>query len=240
MRQLRPDLYGIRGWVGSLHLLVDGSDLVLMDAGFFGDFQRVQRAVAELGRRPGDLKVILLTHGHFDHTMNAAQLQRWSGATVYAPAGDELHVDGRHPYRGPSRVCGCLEALGRVITCYRPPRVDRWLCDGEELPLWGGLRVVALPGHTAGHAGYFSPSKRVFFVGDTFAFSWRVAMPPSIFNVNTPQVRESLCKAAQFDVDMFVPAHYFGLELTAVQRVRERAQRLASERKGRTSTPPPS
>lgn len=230
MKQVRPDLYAIRGWVGLLHVLVGPDELVLMDAGFFGDFRRVQRAVAALGRQPSGLKIILLTHGHFDHTMNAARLQQWSGAKVYAPAGDEGHVAGCYPYRGIARVCGCMEALGRLVVRYQPPRVDVWVRDGDELPVWGGLRVVALPGHTPGHVGYYSRAKRVLFVGDAFALSWRVALPPPIFNTDTQQIRDSLCKAAAFDVEMFVPAHYFGLKLTAVDRVRKRARQLARNR----------
>ena len=174
MRQLCSDLYAVRGWIGWVHLLVDGAGISLVDAGFIGDERRLKRAIRSLGR---PLQAILLTHGHLDHTLNAAALQDWSGAQVYAPAGDELHVAGQYPYTGRARVCGWLEATGRAVLRYRPPDVDVWLRDGDELPWWGGLRVVALPGHTAGHVGFLAPAKRVFFLGDAFAVSWRIALP---------------------------------------------------------------
>jgi glyoxylase-like metal-dependent hydrolase (beta-lactamase superfamily II) len=207
MKQLRSDLYAVRGWFVLSHLLVTGRELVLIDTGLIGDARRIRRAVERLG----ELKAILLTHGHLDHTANAAALQDWSGAKVYAPVGDEDHVAGTHRYRGVARVCGWMEAAGRAALRYRPPRVDVWIRDGDELPFWGGLRVIGLPGHTAGHVGFLAPGKRVFFPGDAFAVSWRIALPPAIFNTDSRQVRASFRKAAGVEADLFVPAHYFWL-----------------------------
>lgn len=232
MKQLRPDLFSVGSIFTRVHLLVDDSGIVLVDTGFFRDFHRVKQAVAALGRTPSDLKGIILTHGHFDHTMNAAALQDWSGAKVYAPAGDELHIAGRYPYRGISRICGALEALGRAVTRYRSPRVDVWFKDGDELPFWGGLRAVSLPGHTQGHCALHSPAKGVLFVGDVFALSWRIALPPPFFNTDSPRAKESFRKLATFDVDLFVPAHYLWFDPRNVARVREKIGRT------RPSLPP--
>ncbi len=207
MKMLRPDLVAIRGWFGWMHLLISGRELVLIDTGLIGDARRIWNAVQSLG----ELKAILLTHGHLDHTANAAELQARSDAKVYAPIGDEDHIAGMHRYRGVAHVCGGLEAAGRALLCYRPPRVDVWIRDGDELPFWGGLRAIGLPGHTAGQIGFLAPGKRVFFPGDAFAVWWRVALPPSIFNTDSRLARDSFRKVAQVDADLFVPAHYFKL-----------------------------
>ena len=153
-------------------------------------------------------------------------MQAWSGAKVYAPSGDEEHIAGQYPYRGVTRTCGVLESIARSLTNYRPPRVDVWVRDGDELPEWGGLRVVALPGHTAGHVGFYSASKRVFFVGDAFAVSWRIALPPSVLSTDIAASRKSFAKIPGYDAELLVPAHYFGLPTNLVARVRDRASRL--------------
>ncbi len=153
-------------------------------------------------------------------------MQEWTGAKVYAPVGDEHHIAGRYPYCGPARVCGVLESLARGLTNYRPPRVDVWLREGDELPVWGGLRVVALPGHTAGHVGFYSANKRVFFVGDAFAVSWRIALPPAILSTDVPASWRSFAKILDYEATLLVPAHYFGLPTNLVRRVRDRASRL--------------
>jgi glyoxylase-like metal-dependent hydrolase (beta-lactamase superfamily II) len=228
MKQLRDDLYAVRGWLGWVHLFVDEAGIGLVDSGFIGDERRIKQAIRSLGYQPGDLKAILLTHGHLDHTMNAAALQTWSGAKLYAPVGDELHVEGRYPYCGPARVCGWLETAGRTVLRYRPPRVDVWVRDGDELPVWDGLRVMALPGHTAGHVGFYASAKRVLFVGDAFAASWRIVMPPAILNTDTQAVRQSFLKVAAAEDDtVLIPAHYFVFNEQFGARVRAKARRIS-------------
>ncbi len=223
MKLLQPNLYYTGSLLVRVHLLVEPERVTLIDTGLFGDFRRVQRAMATLGRKPGDLKAILLTHGHIDHTANAARLQEWSGAKVYAPIGDELHIAGKFPYRGAARVAGALETVARSLLRYRAPQVDVWMRDGDELPFWGGLRVVALPGHTAGHSGYYSATKRLFFVGDLFAISWRIVLPPSVFNTDNTRAKISFQKGAALDADYFVPAHYFRLGPSVARQVLRKA-----------------
>ena len=226
VKRILPDLYAIRGWIGWVHLLVDDAGIGLVDSGFIGDGRRIQKAIRTLGYRSSDLKAILLTHGHLDHTLNAAALQSWTGAQLYAPVGDELHVEGRYPYCGPARVCGWLETAGRAVLRYQPPKVDVWMHDGDELPYWGGLRVMALPGHTAGHVGFYSPSKRVLFVGDAFAASWRIVLPPAILNTDTAAVRQSFLKLAATEDITLIPAHYFGFDDHFAVRIRAKAKAL--------------
>jgi len=226
VKQLRHDLYAIRGWIGWVHLLVDDAGIGLVDSGFIGDERRIHKAIRTLGYRSTDLRVILLTHGHLDHTLNAAALQNSTGARLYAPAGDELHVEGRYPYCGPARVCGWLETAGRAVLRYQQPVVDVWMHDGDELPYWGGLRVRALPGHTAGHAGFYSRSKRVLFVGDAFAASFRIALPPAILNTDTAAVRQSFLKLAVTENITLIPAHYLGFDDHFSVRIRAKAKAL--------------
>ncbi|MCS7048146.1 MAG: MBL fold metallo-hydrolase [Verrucomicrobiae bacterium] len=220
MRQVFPNVFAIRGWLGWTHLLVDNGTVTLLDGGFVNERRRIQRAVLKLAGRPQALRSILLTHGHLDHTLNAAALQRWSGAEVIAPADDRLHVAGLYPYAGAARVCGALEWLGRKLLRYRPPQVTRWVQPGDELPVWGGLRVVGLPGHTAGHVGYYSARHRVLFVGDAFAVSWRIALPPRFLNTDPDQVPVTFRSLAAWDVEQFIPAHYLWLPSDTVARVR--------------------
>lgn len=130
------------------HLLVEADGAVLLDAGFPGDQGRIRRGMAKLGLGPRDLKAIVLTHGHIDHAGNAAWAKAWSGAPVYAHPLEQAHIDGTFPYAGLSRVTGVLEAAGRAVTGYRPVPIDVPIADGQELPFWGGLKVVFLPGHT--------------------------------------------------------------------------------------------
>ena len=59
--------------------------------------------------------------------------------------------------------CGRLERVGYGVLRYRPAQIDRCISDGDELPFWGGLRVVHLPGHTEGHCGFYSARHDLLF-----------------------------------------------------------------------------
>lgn len=192
------------------HLLVKGRDAVLIDTGLWGIPHAVRRLMGQLGLGPENLRAVLLTHGHLDHTGGLAALKRWSGAPVYAHPLEQPHIDGVYPYSGEARFCGWLEAAGRVVFHYQPVKIDRPLADGDVLPLWGGLRVLHLPGHTAGHCGFFSEHHGLFFCGDLFAsYAPKPRFPPNVLNVDPAQIRRSAERAlrtlGRFGI---IPNHY--------------------------------
>ena len=205
-----PDgVHPIRGLMSWCHLLVDADGAVLIDTGFPGDAWRIRRRVERLGLAPRDVRAILLTHGHIDHAGNAAWARAWSGAPIYAHPAEQAHVDGAFPYRGASRVCGALEAVGRALTRYTPTRIDVPIADGDVLPFWGGLRVVHLPGHTLGHCGFSSAKHDVLFTGDLWVrFLMRTQMSPRIFSSVPEFVPASMRKARAVGARWVVPGHY--------------------------------
>jgi glyoxylase-like metal-dependent hydrolase (beta-lactamase superfamily II) len=237
-RQVRT----IRGVMGVCHLLVepDGRGAVLLDTGLVGESGQIRRAVGRLGLEPRDVRAILLTHGHLDHAGNLAWAQAWSGAKIYAHAVEQAHIDGTFPYRGVNRWCGRLERAGRALLGVgAPAKIDVTITDGEELPFWGGLRVVHLPGHTLGHCGFYSARHDVLFSGDLFAsYFFKVHLPPPILNSAPELIPGSLEKARALGARYMVPQHYDVLD-GALHRRRfdamlERRARRRSER-GRTA-----
>jgi glyoxylase-like metal-dependent hydrolase (beta-lactamase superfamily II) len=201
----------IQSLLVSCHLLVDGSEAVLIDTGLFGEPWRIRRLVAGLGLKPASIKAVLLTHGHLDHAGNVAWVKQWAGAKICAHPVEQAHIDGRFPYQGVTRWCGRLEKAGRFVFGYRGAAIDEPLSDGQVLPFWGGLRVVHLPGHTAGHCGFFSERHGLLFSGDLFvSYRSRAGLPPPIFNTLPALIPASLEKARQLDPRGIVPSHYFG------------------------------
>lgn len=222
------DLYPVRGVMNWVHLLVDETGVVVLDTGFPGDAGRIRRRVQALGAGPGDVRAILLTHGHLDHGGNAAELREWCGAPLYAHPAEQAHLDGTFPYAGAARVCGFLESIGRALTHYRSARIDVPLADGEVLPFWGGMRVVHLPGHTLGHCGFYSLRHDLLFSGDLWVrFLLRTQASPRIFTSAPGLVGPSLRKARAMGARWIVPAHY---DEPDAARLRRRFEELCAER----------
>ncbi len=217
----------VRGMMSVAHVLVDAEGAVLLDTGFPGDARRIQRVMTNAGVSPHDVRAILLTHGHLDHAGNAAELKAWTGAPLFAHPADQPHIDGVYPYAGLSRVAGVLEAIGRAVTRYQPVKIDVPLRNGEELPFWGGLRVVTLPGHTVGHCGFYSAKHNLLFSGDLWVrFLMRTQASPRIFSDDFAQVSASLRKARSLGARWIVPGHY---DLPNATRLRRRFEDLCEE-----------
>ena len=114
---------------------------VLIDGGLPGTAAQIEASITDLGLRLTDVKILLNTHAHFDHSGGLAELKTKSGAQLYAHDGDVSALEGGF-YLG-----------SEDMDAYRAPpvRVDRVLHDGDIVEL-GGRELVLhhTPGHTRG------------------------------------------------------------------------------------------
>lgn len=194
-------------------MLVEGDEAVMIDTGLYGEMYFIRRLVHRLGLTPRNIKAILLTHGHLDHAGNLARLKDWTGAKVLAHPAEARHVSGTYPYRGVTKWCGRLEAAGRSVFRYRPATIDEFLTDGQELPFWGGLRVIHLPGHTEGHCGFYSARHNLLFSGDMFAsYFFNTHKPPAILNSAAEQFPASVEKIRKLNPRLIFPHHHDWLD----------------------------
>jgi len=166
---LRDDLLIIRTAIVQFYVLRDQSGLYLIDTGFIGGRRLLARALRSRGWDALPLRGILLTHGHLDHILNVAPLAKETGAWVAAPRLDAPHFVGSPSYTGWARVTGMMERIGRNLLRFEPFTPDQWIDDGAVFPIWHGLRSVALPGHTAGHTGFYCERLRLLFSADLYA-----------------------------------------------------------------------
>ncbi len=208
-------IYPIRGYHGSFHLLYDATrhEAVLIDTGLVGEMPRLEKTLREIKLNWSDIKAILLTHGHLDHTGNLARLKELTGAPVLAHPLEQPHIDGTFPYTGPSRLCGLMEAVGRRLFRYRAGIIDEPLIPDATLPYWGDLRIVHLHGHTEGHCGFYSERFNLLFSGDLFASYWfSTHLPPVFLNSCPEKIEASLRRVKALAPRYIIPNHYSGLD----------------------------
>ncbi len=204
-------IYAIRGLVVAFHLLYDANrhEAVLIDTGLVGEIPQLAKILRDTDLTWHDIKAILLTHGHLDHTGNLAELKQLTGAPVLAHPWEQAHIDGTFSYQGASRICGLMENAGRWALRYRFVTIDEMLMPGMELPYWGGLRVVHLPGHTEGHCGFYSKRFNLLFSGDIFASHWfSVHLPPAFLNSHPEKIKASLEAVKTLQPNLIIPNHY--------------------------------
>ncbi|GAQ56974.1 MBL fold metallo-hydrolase [Streptomyces acidiscabies] len=112
-------------------------------------------SLAALGREPGGIEAVAVTHLHVDH-IGWADHPAFAHARVLVAASEWTHRQDPH------------EAL--------EPRV-RTVADGEEV--FPGVRAMLAPGHTAGHTAYVveAGGQRVIAFGDAFHFPVQIGHP---------------------------------------------------------------
>lgn len=147
------------------YLCRDADGYTLIDTATPGKAGLLLARLAEFGGQPADLKRVVITHADMDHAGSAAAVQQRTGATVYAsPATAALLAEGRSPRHMPRLAQFFVDRFVR----YRAvdPAAIRPMAEGDELPVLGGLRVLAAPGHTPDQHALYSPTAGVLFAGD--------------------------------------------------------------------------
>ncbi len=185
-RQPAPGVYTISLGVVNAYLIDDG-DLTLVDTGIPGSAPKILRAVRSLGRQPGNIRQIVVTHCHADHSGSLAALKAATGAPAYMHPADAALVRAGQVSRRLQPAPGLLPALMfRLVVrsaphTIEPAEVEHEVCDGDTLPFAGGLRAVHAPGHCAGQLALLYPRHGgVLFAADA-ASNMLGRLGPSIF-----------------------------------------------------------
>ncbi|WP_043667097.1 MBL fold metallo-hydrolase [Streptomyces xylophagus] len=213
----------------NFYLIEDPDGLVLVDAGTPAHLQQLDTLLAGLGHSPADIRAVLLTHGHADHTGLARPLQE-AGADLWIHERDDVILrDGprssmRHakpersllPYllRRPSALALPLR-LARSGAFTAPPVQGARIFYGDQVlkDVPGAPQAVVLPGHTPGSAAYLFPDRGLLFTGDALVtadgFADRTG-PTLVSRCFTHDSRAALLALDRLDeltADLLLPGH---------------------------------
>src|SRR5687767_12525587 len=80
--EIVPGVHRIPGITGSNACLLAGEQMAVVDAGIHGNSDAIISYIKSIGRSPSDLKWVVLTHFHYDHSGSALELHELTGAQV--------------------------------------------------------------------------------------------------------------------------------------------------------------
>jgi metallo-beta-lactamase class B len=201
----------------SSYLITSPEGHVLIDTGFEQTVPLIRDNVKQLGFRMEDIKMILASHAHVDHTGGHALCKQLTGARIVMSEADAaLLASG-----------GKGDFLDEVMP-YRPAKADQVVGNGEQIKL-GGIVLTAhlTPGHTKGCTTWTAvveeKGKRynVVFFGST------TVLAKLVNNSRYPEIAQDYAatfrklKALPCDVFLAPHASFFGLE--------EKARRVGAE-----------
>ena len=176
---------------------------ILIDGGMPGEGQYVADAIRKLGFDPGDVKILLNSHAHLDHSGGLAELKAMTGAQLIASEGDRSALEGGF-YLG-SEDDSAMNAP--------PVQVDRTIADGETLKL-GDVTLTAhiTPGHSRGCTSWTMPVvqdgksyQALFFCSATVAAN-RLVGPPQYEGI-VDDYRKTFAMTKDWKPDIFLTNH---------------------------------
>ncbi len=203
--------------------LVEADGLTLIDTGTPGSAAKVIAAIRAGGHRPEELERIVLTHRHSDHAGNAAQLAQLTGAEVHVSPTDGQFVREGSDQPRPRAATALGHAMVPYVKVALPWRVApvaalETLTGSSRI---GPFRVVATPGHTAGHVSLLWEDRGILFTADAAAHITAVGPHPA---ADDPVLaRQSFQKLAELDFDAACFGHGRALTRDASSRFRAAA-----------------
>jgi metallo-beta-lactamase class B len=132
------------GTKGLASYLITSSDgLILINSDLEQNVPQIKASIEQLGFKFSDVKVLLISHAHWDHDAGSAKIKELTGAKYMVMDADVPVVEsgGKADFR-----------YGNTpSSLYPPTKVDRVLHDGDEVKLGDATLVAHLtPGHTKG------------------------------------------------------------------------------------------
>ena len=141
------NLYYVGTYDLAVYLITTPAGHILINTGVNDSTAAIRSNIETLGFKFADIKLLLATHGHWDHVGAMAEIKRLTGARMLMHEGDAdlLESGGGQDYRFPQ---------GRG-TIYEPVKVDQRLKEGDKVRLGDTeLTVHHHPGHTKGATSY--------------------------------------------------------------------------------------
>jgi metallo-beta-lactamase class B len=132
---------GSKGLASYLITTPDGH--ILINSSLESSVPLIRSSVEKLGFKFSDVKILLISHAHWDHCAGSAKFKELTGAKYMVMAQDapEIEAGGK----------GNFHYGNDQSTLYQPVKIDRVLHDGDQVKLGGSVLTAHLtPGHTKG------------------------------------------------------------------------------------------
>jgi len=194
------------------YLITDGDRAILVDAGRNKKLKKLKFVLTKLKLQPEDVKLIILTHTHYDHVGSLKRFQDFTKAKilVHEAEAHNLRQGYKQFPRGTMLLSKVMSWLGRTflnrIAHFDAVEPDIIIRDNFDLREFGFKGyVMHTPGHTNGSVCVIINNKHAL-VGDTLFHIFRDHLYPP-FADDTDILIQSWKKLADVDCEFYYPGH---------------------------------
>ncbi|GJL93941.1 MAG: subclass B3 metallo-beta-lactamase BJP-1 [Hyphococcus sp.] len=203
-------------------LITSNSGHILIDGGMPQNAGAVAGNIKTLGYDIKDVKALLNSHAHFDHSGGLKALKEMSGAVMIASEGDRSALEGGF----------YLGAEDNINYSAPPVSVDRIIKDGESVQIGeAALTANLTPGHTRGCTSWTmtaiengKPYDVLFFCSATVAGN---SLNPPQYEGIIEDYRETFKKTKDWRPDIFLANHPGFFKMTSKRAAQMNGDELA-------------
>ncbi|OYT33347.1 MBL fold metallo-hydrolase [Archaeoglobales archaeon ex4484_92] len=148
------------------YLIKTDTGYILIDTGCSNKRTELEKELERVGCKPGNLKLIVLTHGDFDHTGNAAYLREKFGARIAMHHDDSGMVERGDMFWNRRKGNISLGMIARILFRFGKKerfKPDLYIDDGYDLSDYGfNAKVLHILGHSKGSIGILTANGDLF------------------------------------------------------------------------------
>jgi glyoxylase-like metal-dependent hydrolase (beta-lactamase superfamily II) len=171
--------------------------VAIIDPSFDSEFEKTLANVEKCGRPRKDIRWVLNTHCHFDHSLADKKFSEMGAEIIIHDADADAIEKG-------TRLTAFYRLTGpRKPSEFPRTKVNRRLSDGEEVRLGNKtFHVIHTPGHTPGSSCFLLQvsNKNVLFSGDNLFYDGRLGWQGNPYADNS-RYAASLQKLVKFTLD---------------------------------------
>jgi len=153
------------------YLIKTDTGYILIDTGCSNKRTELEKELESAGCKPDDLHLIVLTHGDFDHTGNAAYLREKFGAKIVMHHDDTGMSERGDMFWNRRKGNIPLGMIARILFRFGKKerfKPDLYIDEGYDFSEYGlGAKVLHIPGHSKGSIGMLTADGDLF-CGDLF------------------------------------------------------------------------
>ncbi len=195
------------------YLIATPEGHILINSDLEANVPLIRASIESLGFKFSDVKILLISHAHYDHCAGSATIKRLTGAKYMVMEGDVDVVE--------SGGKSDFQYASDPATLYPPTKVDRVLRDGDEVRLGDAVLTAHLtPGHTRGCTTWTmkvndgSKPRDVVIIGSPNVNPGYKLVRNTVYPRITEDFEQTFKVLKSLSCDYFLGAHgsYFNLE----------------------------
>jgi hydroxyacylglutathione hydrolase len=211
---MKPEIFFIKLGLNSCYL-IRGRDVVMIDGGMPNKLKVFKRELSKLEIHPSDIKLMVLTHSHFDHSGSAREIREFTGAKIaihenegtYVENGGMIIPKGVNTYGKITRPW--LFAIFKKIS-FPKFKPDILITDEPySLKAYGiDGNIIHTPGHTFGSISVILESGEAFvgcMAHNGFPFRIHPGLP--IYAQDIEEIKKGWKVLIDGGVKMIYPGH---------------------------------